>query len=152
NGQELAVLQGRGRSVSSLAFSPDGKTLAAPVPDGVKLWDVVTGKERTAFPINSGSALAVAWSPDGGTVGVGVATRGNAGEGKSRAGEVVLWDVTAGKERTTLAGHGGPVRAVAFAPDGKTLAAGGDDGVVKLWDPAAGKETGSLPGHRAGVR
>src|SRR5262249_49964816 len=56
--------------------------------------------------------------------------------------------------RHVLNEHKGPVRALAFAPDGRTLAAGGDDGVVRLWD-VAGREPGlrkELAPHPDGVR
>lgn len=54
----------------------------------------------------------------------------------------------------TLKGHAGDVHAVAFSPDGKTLASAGAD-VIKLWDVETGKERGALKGHRGdrgGVR
>ena len=53
-------------------------------------------------------------------------------------GKVVLWDLPADKVLHTLTA-GGPVRALAAAPDGKTLASAGDDAVVQLWDVPAGK-------------
>ena len=57
-----------------------------------------------------------------------------------------------GDEFATLAGHGGPVRAVAFSPDGAVLASAGDDGEVKVWDAAAGRELFALSGHEGRVR
>jgi WD40 repeat protein len=51
-----------------------------------------------------------------------------------------------------LTGHEGGVQAVAFAPDGATLASAGDDGTVRLWDPATGEARRTLTGHGDWVR
>src|SRR5205823_1125893 len=52
----------------------------------------------------------------------------------------------------TLRGrHGGPVRSVAFSPDGAVLASGGDDHVLRLWEAATGKPLETLRGHEASV-
>ena len=50
-----------------------------------------------------------------------------------------------------LKGHAGPVRSVAFSPDGQRLASGSDDQTVKIWDTATGKELFALKGHAGAV-
>jgi WD40 repeat protein len=47
--------------------------------------------------------------------------------------------VATGKERATLRGRTDDVQAVAYGPDGKTLASGSDDGTIRLWDLPAAK-------------
>jgi WD40 repeat protein/energy-coupling factor transporter ATP-binding protein EcfA2 len=127
-GQPLAV----GSNVNSVAFSPDGRTLAAGSTDNdVHLWNV-TNPEH---PASLGKALtgpalsvtSVAFSPDGHTLAAG-----------SADDAVYLWNVTNVKVITplgrTLTSPGLAVMAVAFSPDSGSLVAGNADGDVNLWE------------------
>ena len=53
---------------------------------------------------------------------------------------------------TPYGGHAGPVLAVAYAPDGATLATGGEDGTVRIWDARTGQQQQELTGHTDWVR
>jgi WD40 repeat protein len=64
---------------------------------------------------------------------------------------VELIEVADGNRRALLQGHKFSVRALAFSPDGKTLATGSDDQSIKLWDPVTGLEKCTLKGHEGGV-
>ncbi|MBV8268791.1 MAG: hypothetical protein JO252_20885, partial [Planctomycetaceae bacterium] len=123
--------------VRSMAFSPDGKTLAAGYSGGVVLWDVAAGQRLgdEPLPVREGIVGGVAFSPDGKTLAAGYSGFG--------VGGVVLWDVAAGQRLgdEPLPVREGDVGSVAFSPDGKTLAAGysggfGRVGGVVLWDVA----------------
>jgi WD40 repeat protein len=139
---------GRGHQgdVYCVTYAPDGQTLASGGKDGViRVWDAATLQPRLELPSGQGEVNEVAFAPDGRTLA-------SAGDD----GTVCLWDLPAGRWRAVL--HRGPasdgtqppsegqaeMSALAFAPDGKTLAGGGTAGWVWLWDA----ETGALKAAR----
>ena len=88
--------------VFSVAFSPDGKTLASGSRDApVKLWDIATGLELRSFEGHENTVRSVAFSPDGKIVASGSFDK-----------QVKLWDITNGKELRTFNGHTETVHAV----------------------------------------
>src|SRR5262245_8499036 len=92
----------------------------------VKVWDI-TRQTPSEFP-QSHPCPAIALSADGTALAVAVDWNAK------------LYDVEKKCERAVLKGHKGPVSAVAFSPDGATLATGSWDQTVRLWDVASGKE------------
>jgi WD40 repeat protein len=121
----------------SLAFSPDGKTLAAGDAEGMlTLWDMDALQQFCQWKANASWLIALAFSPDGQMLATG---------GNDQL--VQLWDIqhlrgatasaAAPKRIATLNGHRGIVWALAFSPDGQFLVSAGDDnddkGAAKLW-------------------
>jgi RNA polymerase sigma factor (sigma-70 family) len=141
-GRERARLTGHKNYVVGVAFFPDGKTLASVSEDeAVRLWDVAGGTELRALEAPAG-AVALAISPDGRLLASG-----------HTDGLIRLWDPATGKElRHWKANAFYRVSALAFSPDGKTLASGGHvDSSVRLWDPATGQERLPFGGPRHGI-
>jgi WD40 repeat protein len=122
---ELANTRDPGPGPTALAFSPDGKTLAAATfDDELRLWDLRTGAAGgPAWAAEAGGVLSISFSPDGSVL----ATSGS-------DGTTALWDVRSGKQiGTPLTGPPSPAVA-AFDPTGHTLASAFHDGTVLLWD------------------
>ena len=134
--------------VVSVAFSPDGKILAAGCSGFhcVCLWDTVTGKLLRKIEGDT-VGTCPAFSPDGKLLAVVCNWR------QDQEGNIVqLFDPATGKLVRRIAGHGKLARAVAFSPDGKHLATNSEDKTARVWEVATGKElrrfqTPAGPGH-----
>src|SRR5262249_41484696 len=129
-----------------VAFSPDGKRLAGPDQQTVKVWDAQTGQELFSLKGHTDQVYCVAFSPDGKHLA-----------SASDDTTVKVWDVQAIPKPLIRQGAATPVASMAFSPDGKRLVSGsgvpfGDwdelkPGVVKVWDAQTGQEGITLKGH-----
>ena len=140
--KDLIEPSGRGQiiNIRTVAFSPDGRFLAAGAGETeekgeVVIWDAKTFALRLYHKIDKG-VPAVAFSRDGKTLAVGSFTE-----------NCYLFDAETGKVQATLPGHGEAARGVAFAPDGQVLAVGGYDGSIRLWDYRAAKLMHTVKAH-----
>jgi WD40 repeat protein len=123
-------------AVSSVAWSPDGKTLATGAFDKlVRLWDTTTWRERAALKGHEGFIGCLAFAPSGKWLASG-----------SDDKTVKLWDLSGEtpKERLTLKGHTNIIKGVAFGRDDQTLATVSTDGTARLWNAEKGAEQGTL--------
>ena len=140
-GQNLHTFKHRER-VFSVAFSPDGKVVAGGAWRGIKLWNIETGEDISVLEggtrVRSGS---IAFSSDGATLASASVDRFG-----GTSGAVTLWDVETGKDLATLHGHTERIPAVAFSPDGTTIASGLRDGTVKLWNVKTGENIHTYSG------
>jgi RNA polymerase sigma factor (sigma-70 family) len=124
------------QSITALAFSPDGKTIASAswTDPRLRLWETATGKELTTFPRIGQDITSIAFAPDGKTV--------------AAAGDnLYLYDPETGKERLRIdrgAAGGSPApqlqaQKLAFSQDGSVLI-GAVSGAIYRWDPATGRQ------------
>jgi RNA polymerase sigma factor (sigma-70 family) len=132
--KEARQVRGKDYQVFEVVFSADGKTLAGADGGSVTLWDVETGKFRHDFG-HTYCVDALDFSPDGKRLVSGAAYTDNVGR---------VWDPLTGKEAAQLRGHADGIEVAAYAPDGKLVATGSQDGTARLWDPATGREVRRL--------
>jgi RNA polymerase sigma factor (sigma-70 family) len=160
SGDEIKTLAGESLGcLTSVGLSPDGKILATAsdylnVKAGdekmgvVKLWMLPEGKEQRTLEM-SGSQLV--FSPDGKVLAIWEPNRFPRGV-LSDTDRVSLWDLEQNKPRGQAQVElGETVTAIAFAPDGKTLAIASSEGKVELWDTEVVKRLATLRGHRGSV-
>jgi WD40 repeat protein len=136
--------------VDCLAFSADGRMLAANFNEVIKVWDVSSGEERLRLTAPS-AVNALAWSPDGKLVAAACLMK-----------TLEIWDLS-GQPQHSLRGFKAPPTALAWSSDGRLLASAAGDpnpyadqrghvrSEVRLWDPAEGKQIAELanPGDTA---
>ena len=128
-----------GQSVTSLAFTNDGKLLA-------------TGGVESKANIDIAAMMSGAMNP-----------RQKKGSKQpdpadfmkdlkvEAVGQVKIWDVTTGQPVVTITGHGRGVTKVAFSRDNKLLASAGSDNTIKIWDVATQKELRTFTGHTSAI-
>jgi WD40 repeat protein len=132
-------------SIWSVAFSPDGKLLAAGMGDcresagsfgSVRLWDVADWRVVQNLRGHKYCVWSVAFNANGTRLASASGTR------MARlAGEVILWDIATSQELWRVEDKGGALYGVAFSPDGRRLALGGQSGTVKILDGTPLAET-----------
>jgi WD40 repeat protein len=139
-GQERAILRGHNAVVRSVVFSADARRLVSTSESrSIMLWDAIQGIPIRPLELGrdgSNVVLFAAFSNDGRHVAIG--------EVSGNPEDITLLDSETGEVRSRLSGHNTGVQALAFSPDGRTLATASLDRSIKLWDWAEGKELTTL--------
>jgi WD40 repeat protein len=150
-GQVPAFMPGT-RTYNSLAYGMDGALLLLGASDGwFELRDTATQRIRWEDLGHNADVNAAAYAPNGSTLAT-------AGPRVVKAinvppdNTILLWDTGALAMKAALAGHTGPVNALAFSPDSTLLASASDDTTVILWNAASGAEIARLEGHDVPLR
>ncbi|MCS6864278.1 MAG: WD40 repeat domain-containing protein [Gemmataceae bacterium] len=125
--------------LSTVAFSPDGRFVAAAGADSVvRIWDIQTKSEVRTLRGHTDWITSIAFSPNGRTLASVAAEKDN----RLRLFELSLLDSSSGS-----GGHSLAVNAVAVSPDGKWVATASIDQTIKIWDIETGKEVATLIGN-----
>ncbi len=146
DGRQTALWDPQHGNVHCVAFAPDSTVLVAGGQDGaVSVWDPADQSLRAHWTAHAGTITAAAFAPRG----MRLATVGDRADHTLK-----LWDLSVLAQlpqpeqpprlpfvplTATLRGHTGPVRTVAFAPNGTVLASGSNDQTIRLWDVRTGK-------------
>jgi WD40 repeat protein len=145
NWEQRAMIASPGSRVGYLAFALEGRCLALLRLPGssVELWDLATQKKTAE--IDTGVARVMIVSPNGRWLAVG-----------NEAGELLLWDLPAQTLLLRQKLHARWLFALAFSPDGQSLATGGGDQLIHLWDTSMLPQSeltrrATLRGHRSEV-
>lgn len=135
-------------SIRAVAYAPSRVQFASATSDLlIKLWDTRTLTLQRTIETTA-QTEAAAYTPDGRKLAVA----SSAPTGSVRPGYVTLWNTQTGQRLWQHSAHGNGARAICVAPDGLTIASGGNDGAICLWDTNSGRLKQRITAHTEGIQ
>ena len=122
NFKEIIRLKDRVNWPTSVAFSPDDKTLAIGLKDSIELVEIEQKSVTSSFPVKSGQVRGLVFSPDGKLIAA------------ASYQHATLFDAKTHQPVREFAGHRGYVTCVAFSADGRHIATACEDEVARVWN------------------
>lgn len=148
DGHEVATYPGFNWGVCSVAFSTDGRRIAASsgfegvaISYEIRVWDVESRQQLLNLNGHTHTVTGIAFSPDGQRL---------VSAGHDR--RVKVWDLESGREVMNFSVEAGLVYGVMYSRDGERILAAGGDSLVHIWNATTGEPLPPLVGHRNGVR
>lgn len=139
--QKTAVWRGHHDTIGALAYSKDGKMLAAGsgisgATGEVRIWDVVNGYELSVIGDHADTVHGVTFNPDGTKLATASGDK-----------SIKVWDIATGKSIAIGRDHSDAVWSIDWSANGKYIASGGADRSIKIWDAQTLKRLYTLSGH-----
>ncbi len=149
-GAEVALLTRYSDRFFSVAFSPDGGTLASGGQEGtLLLWDLATGQLKDSLEGHTENVTFLAFSSNGNTLISGgqdyIRIGNNSVVTWLRPDTILLWDLASGKLKETLEGPGDGSASATYSPEGKSLASWSGLG-IRLWNADSGQLKATIGG------
>jgi WD40 repeat protein len=141
DGHEIATLEGHKNTISTVAYSPDGRFLVTGSwDDTAKIWDA-DGRHLIDLVGHEGWVICAMFNGDGERVVTG-----------STDGTVRVWETQTGRPLAVMRGHEAAIKSCDFAADASLGLSVSEDGSVRVWDTTRGRDIRHLKGHTDWVR
>lgn len=141
-GKPISTLTQHAKPITMVSYTADGSHLLSSSADfTTKVWDANLGQEKKCIKVECGNLLCCSFHP---SIDTRLAT------GTSDC-DVIVWDLTEGKQILKLEGHTRAVVCVEYSPDGKEIASSGEDGLIIIWNADTGEKIHNIKAHNGPI-